>query len=71
MALLHFDDSLPIKLFVQLGDLESIVCNRFIKPQHLYSKNVHQLSLRGPNVLFLARVAYGDGSTHIKRGSKK
>ena len=43
-----------------------VACNRFIKPQSLNMKSAHQLSLRGPNVLVLAILAYGDGSTHIK-----
>jgi len=45
--------------------LESGMCNRFIKPKSLNIKTFNQLRLRGPNVLFLANVAYGDGSTHI------
>jgi len=45
--------------------LESGMCNRFIKPKNLNIETVNQLRLRGPNVLFLAKVAYGDGSTHI------
>lgn len=42
------------------------MCNTFNKPQSLNISELHLLSLRGPNVLFLARQAYGDGSTHIK-----
>jgi hypothetical protein len=53
------------------GELERILCNRLNKPQGLNMKAVPLLSLRGPNVLFLASLAYSDGSTHINERYKK
>ena len=65
MRVYHFFTRFSIERFCGCGDLESIVCNRFNKPQILNIRSVTLLSLRGPNVLFLARLAYGDGSTHV------
>ncbi len=50
--------------------LQNILCNRFNKPKVLNNRDVHLLSLRGPNVLILASLAYGDGSTHINVRNK-
>ena len=50
-----------------MGDKSKVLCAiTLLRPQTLNSSDVHQLSLRGPNVLFLAQYGYGDGSTHVK-----
>jgi hypothetical protein len=61
---------LPLAKQSLLGEFEYILCNRFNKPQCLNMKAVPLLSLRGPNVLFLASLAYSDGSTHINERYK-
>ena len=46
-------------------DKSKVLCAiTLLRPQTLNKSNVHQLSLRGPNVLFLPQNGYGDGSTH-------
>jgi hypothetical protein len=41
-----------------------------LRPQTLNNSDVNQLSLRGPNVLFLAQYGYGDGSAHVEMERK-
>ena len=52
----HFFTSFPLGFFWNFGDLETIVCNRFNKPQTLNIRSVTLLSLRGPNVLFSSQI---------------
>jgi len=54
-AVLHFFGFFAIAVFLYVKEIERLVCNRFNKPQSLNMKAVHQLSLRGPKVLFLFR----------------
>jgi hypothetical protein len=61
----------PWTNFGYVEQFEAIVCNRFNKPQTLNIRDVHLHSLRGPNVLFSSQMAYGDGSTHVKKRGRE
>jgi hypothetical protein len=55
VAVLHFFWFFAIAVILDVKEIERLVCNRFNKPQSLNISEVHQLSLRGPKVLFLFR----------------